>query len=150
MEVRPKYAKPCPMNALEIQHLSKFLNPLFAVALVICAVRELKKSSLLWILCVAVALGIAQQISKVVQNTRVVSDNFPSTHFAVSLVIGGAFWALGRKFVPAAVVFLVVYAGLILWQHYHTPLDLAGALYALPMGFFAGRFGTRPRKVASN
>jgi membrane-associated phospholipid phosphatase len=138
------------MNAHEIQVVSQLFNPLFAIVLIVCAVRELRKSALAWIVCVALAVGVAQQISKIVQDARWVSDNFPSTHFAVSLAIAGAFWALNRRSIPATVVYLVVYGLLIVWRSYHTPLEMAGALYALPMGYAAGRFGTRGPRIASN
>ncbi len=138
------------MNAHVIQVLSDILNPLFAIALIVCAVRELKKSALLWIVCVGLAVGIAQQISKHIQAARWVSDNFPSTHFAVALAVAGGFWALNRRFIPATLVYLVLYGLFIAWRNYHTPVELAGALYALPMGYAAGRFGTRREKIASN
>ena len=138
------------MNEHQIQNLSQAFNILFAVVLIVCAVRILKKSVGLWILCVVVAVAVAQQISKQVQHARVLGPDFPSTHFAVALGIAGAYWALSRRFIPATAVYLVVYGGLILWQHYHTQLEMAGAVYALPMGYFAGRFGTRPQKIASS
>jgi hypothetical protein len=138
------------MNAHQIQQLSQLFNPLLAVILIVLAVRELKKSALLWIVCVAGTVGAAQQISKVIQHARWVNDNFPSTHFAVALGLTGALWALNRRFVPATAIFLAVYAVLILWRNYHTPIELVGALYALPMGYGAGHFGTRRLKIASN
>ena len=138
------------MNAHAIQELSQILNPLFAVALLVCAVWELKKSAIVWTLCVALSVGVAQQISKHIQQEHWVSQRFPSTHYAFALAIAGAFWALNRRFIPATLVYLVLYAVLITWRGYHTPLELAGALYALPMGYIAGRFGTRRGAVASN
>ncbi|BCM91088.1 hypothetical protein IAD21_02952 [Abditibacteriota bacterium] len=138
------------MNAHQIQELSQLFNPIFAIVLIVCAVRALKKSALLWIVCVAISVGVAQQISKIVQHLRWVSDNFPSTHFAVALALAGAYWALNRRFIPATLVYLVVYGVLIVWRSYHTPLELAGAFYALPLGYVAGRLGTRRDKITSN
>jgi membrane-associated phospholipid phosphatase len=142
------------MNAHAIQQFSQVLNPLFALALIVCGVRQLRNSALLWFFCVALSVGVAQQISKIVQHFRWLGENFPSTHFAVALALAGAFWALNRRFVPATLIYLAVYAGLILWQNYHTPLDLVGAVYAAPLGFYGGRFatrfGTRRRRITSN
>lgn len=138
------------MNAHQIQELSEILNPLLAIVLIVCAVRQLKKSALFWIVCVAVAVGVAQQISKVIQHHHWVSQRFPSTHYAFALALVGAFWALNRRFIPATLVYLVLYGVLITWRGYHTPLELAGALYALPMGYAAGHFGTRRAPIASN
>ena len=148
--MKAQRAKPLGMNAHQIQEFSQVWNPLFALALVVCAVRQLRKSALLWIVCVALSVGVVQQISKFVQHFHIVGKEFPSTHFAVALAIAGAFWALNRRFVPLTLVYLVAYAALILWQHYHAPLELLGAVYALPLGWVGAHFGTRRAKVASN
>ena len=138
------------MNAHVIQQMSQLLAPLFALSLIGCAVWKLRQSALLWIVCVAVVVALARQIAEVGQHTEILGRHFPSTHFAFVLAIAGAFWALNRRFIPATLVYLVAHGALMLWQHYHTPLELAGALYALPMGYMAGRFGTRRGIVASN
>ena len=138
------------MNAHTIQQLSQTFNILFALALIACALRLLGKSAFRWIVCVALAVGLAQQISKVLQHGRLVSDNFPSTHFAVALALAGAFWALNRRFVPLTLAYLAFYGAFMVWCGYHTPLELAGALPALPMGLVAARFGTRRERVASD
>ena len=138
------------MNAHQIQTLSQLVNPIFGLVLIGCAVWKLKKSALLWIVCVALAVGVAQQISKIVQHLRWVGEDFPSTHFAVALALVGAYWALNRRFIPATMIYVVAYGLFIVWRAYHTPFELAGALYALPMGYVAGRFGTQRAKIASN
>ncbi len=141
------------MNAHAIQQLSQWFNPLFALALIVCAARQLRKSALFWIVCVALSVGVAQQISKIVQQSRVVNENFPSTHFAVALAIAGAFWALNRRFAALILIYLVAYGCFIVWRQFHAPLDLMGAFYGFPMGFFAARFGTRRArnsKIKSN
>lgn len=137
------------MNAHQIQQLSQSFNILFAIALVVCAVGLLRKSALWWIVCVAVSVGLAQQISKIIQHSRLVSDNFPSTHFAVALAIAGAWCALNRRFVPLSLAYLALYGAFIVWRGFHAPLDLLGALYAFPMGFLAARLGTKREKIAS-
>lgn len=138
------------MNAHVIQQMSQLLAPLFALALIGCAVWELKKSALLWIVCVTIAVALARQVAEVGQHTAILGSHFPSTHFAFVLAIAGAFWSLNRRFIPATLIYLVAHGALMLWQHYHTPIELAGALYALPMGYAAGRFGTRRPRIASN
>ncbi len=137
------------MNAHQIQQLSQTFNILFALALIACAVRLLRQSAILWIICVAISVALAQQISKIVQHHHFVDKQFPSTHFAVALALAGAFCALNRRFVPLGLVYLVLYGAFMVWRGYHTPLDLLGALYALPLGFVAARLGTKREKVAS-
>ncbi|RYX85239.1 hypothetical protein EON83_06495 [bacterium] len=138
------------MNAHQIQQLSHFFNPIFAIALIVCAVRELKKSALLWVICVGLSVGVAQQISKIVQHLRWAGEDFPSTHFAVALALAGAYWALSRRFIPATVTYLILYGIFMVWRGFHTPFELVGALYALPLGYGGGRLGTRRPKIASN
>lgn len=138
------------MNAPAIQQLSQTLNVLFALALIGSAVRLLRQSALLWIACVALSVALAQQISKIVQHRHWIDKQFPSTHFAVALAIAGAFWALNRRFTAPSCAYLALYGALIVWRGFHTPLDLLGALYALPMGFFGARLGTKREKVASD
>lgn len=138
------------MNAHVIKELSQLVFPLLAVALIVCAVRQLHKSAWLWIMCVALSVGLAQQISKIVQKFHIIGKEFPSTHFAVCLAVAGAFWALNRRVFPVVAAYLLVYALLIVWQHYHTPIELFGSVYAFPLGFIAARIGTRRAKVPSN
>lgn len=138
------------MNAHLVQQLSQLFNILFALTLLACAVRLLGKSAPRWIGCVALSVGLAQQISKVLQHHRLVSDNFPSTHFAVALALAGAFWMLNRRFVPLSCAYLALYGAFMVWRGYHTPLELVGALYALPMGWLGARFGTKRERVASD
>lgn len=137
------------MNVHQIQQLSQTFNVLFALALIVCAVRLLGRPALLWLVCVALAVGIAQQISKNVQHLHLVDKQFPSTHFAVALALAGAFWALNRRFVPLGCAYIALYGAFMVWRGYHTPLDLLGALYAWPTGFFAARLGTKRQKIAS-
>lgn len=141
--------KPFLMNAHQIQQLSQTFNILFALALIVCAVRLLGKSALLWIGCVALSVAMAQQISKIVQQHHFVDRQFPSTHFAVALALGAALCALNRRFVPLSLAYLALYGAFIVGRGYHTPVDLLGALYALPMGLLGARLGTSREKIAS-
>jgi len=98
---------------------------------------------------VLVAILLAEVLTKAVQHRHLVDNRFPSTHFVFALAIAGAFWALGRRFVVASLGFVVAYGVFMLMRNYHTPLDLAGALPALPLGFLAARGGTRRAEIES-
>jgi len=133
-----------------VDGFSQTLNPLFAFALIVCAGKELPRPQLWWWLGrVTLAVLLAQGITKWVQHFHLVDKQFPSTHFVVALGIGGAFWALGPRFMRAALLFLVAYGALILVRAYHTPLDLMGAIPAFPLGFAAARRGTRRASLPS-
>ena len=119
------------------------INPLWAVALLVCAFRQLRAEAPPWVGRVALAAVLAMGGCKLIQHTRIEGAHFPSTHFAFALVVAGAFGALGRRFVPVVGAFLFAYGALIVWRHFHTPLELAGALPAFPLGWGAGQWGTR-------
>lgn len=129
---------------------SQTLNPLFALALGACAWKQLRRPLLYsWLARVLVAVLLVEAATKIVRHFHLVDKQFPSTHFVFALAIAGAFCALGRRFVLASLGFAVAYGVFMLVRNYHTPLDLAGALPSLPLGFLAARGGTRRVEMES-
>jgi len=133
-----------------VDGFSQTLNPLFALALGVCAWKQLPRPlAYRWLARVLVAILLVEVLTKAVRHFHLVDKQFPSTHYVFALAIAGAFWALHRRFVPATLAFLAAYGILMLARSYHTPLDLVGALPALPLGFLAARGGTRRAEIQS-
>jgi len=133
-----------------VDGFSQTLNPLFALALGACAWKQLPRPLVYgWLARVVVAILLAEALTKIVRHFHLFDKQFPSTHFVFALAVAGAFWALNRRFAFASLAFAVVYGALMLMRNYHTPLDLAGALPAFPLGFLAARGGTRRTQIES-
>ena len=126
-----------------VDKASQLLDPLFALCLVGAASVQLKRAAPLWILKVALAVLLVQQGVKLFQHFRVVGAHFPSTHYAFALAVAGAFVALNRRFLVPVALYCVLYGAFMLVRHYHTPLEMLGALPALPFSFFVASVGTR-------
>lgn len=83
----------------------------------------------------ALSVALCQQLSKTAQKHGGFGfgPHFPSTHFAVALALTVGFWMLGRRWGIGATFALFAYGALMLYQRYHTPLEMAGALFAVPL-----------------
>ena len=133
--------------------------PVFAVFLLVLAIFWLRKSAPLFLLRCVVAAALSQQIAKFIQKSEVLGREFPSTHFAVALTLATCFWVLKPKLWPVSLAFVVFYGALMLAIHqlfpsqYHTPLEMVGAFYAIPIALachFIGRKRENVGEVAAN
>jgi membrane-associated phospholipid phosphatase len=151
-----KFTAPSSMNYNLLDSIADKVNPLFAVLLILLAVAIQKKSSPLFILKSALAIIIVQQLAKWIQKAEFVSNNFPSTHYAVALSIAVSYLVLSRKLWPLSALLAFGYTALMLFvyvqfQKYHTPIELVGSVYAIPLTLLFHAIGRkRVQPVASN
>lgn len=127
--------------------------PIFALLLIGLAIFWLKKAAPMFLLRCILAVGLSQQLAKFVQKTKFFGAEFPSTHFAVALALATCLVVLNRKSWPLSVVFIFFYGALMLWIHrlfpskYHTPLEMAGAFYAIPVALLCHVLGKKREKA---
>jgi membrane-associated phospholipid phosphatase len=144
------------MNYNLLDSIGDAVNPLFAILLVVLSITILKKSSPLFIFKTVVAVIIVQQLSKWMQKQEFVSSNFPSTHYAVALALAVSYIVLCRKLWPISALLAFGYAALMLliyvqFQKYHTPIELVGSIYAIPVTLLIHAIGRKKAQpIASN
>ena len=134
----------------------------FALALLITAVIQQKGESWKFILRTVLAVAVCQQLSKriqkldlfhhsvtALQKSHGIHSQFPSTHFAVVLCLATGFFLLNRRLWWVSVAMPVLYGALLLYQTYHTPIEMLGALYAIPLTWFVLTLGTKRNATAT-
>jgi membrane-associated phospholipid phosphatase len=134
-----------PLSAMHhaIHKVDNYFNPLFAIALVVCAFLTLKDTVWPFLLRNGVALLLVEGIAKFVQHKKVYGPEFPSTHYAFALSIATSFIILKRRAWPVVIALLIAYAIVVVpVQHYHTWLEVLAALYAVPLTLL---FNWKPR-----
>ena len=135
------------MNYAQLDHIADAVNPMLGVAVVGGALWLWRARAWEFLLRAVLATLIVQQSAKLVQHLGWLGPKFPSTHFAVALCLATFLALLHRKLIPVAATVIVAYGALMLWQHYHKPLEMAGALYAVPLALAAQRLGRRERVI---
>ena len=133
------------MTYAQLDHIADAVNPLLGVAVVGAALWLARARAWEFLLRAAIATLIVQQSAKIVQHLGWLGPKFPSTHFAVALCLATFLALLSENLMPVAIGIVVAYGALMLWQDYHTPLEMAGALYAIPLAIFARKVGRRGR-----
>lgn len=133
------------MTYAQLDHIADAVNPLLGVAVVVGALYLERGRAWEFLLRAVVATLIVQQSAKIVQHLGWLGPKFPSTHFAVALCLTTFLALLHRKLIPFAAAVVVAYGALMLWQHYHTPLEMLGAFYAIPLAILAQRLKRRQR-----
>ncbi len=133
------------MTYAQLDAIADAVNPLLGVAVVAGALWLWRTSAWNFLLRAVIATLIAQQSAKWVQHLGWLGPKFPSTHFAVALCLATLLALLHRKLIPVAAAIVVAYGALMLRQNYHTPLEMLGALYAIPLAILAQRIGRRKR-----
>lgn len=139
------------MNYAQLDHIADAVNPLLGVSVVVTVLWLERARAWDFLLRAALATLIVQQSAKFVQHLNVLGPKFPSTHFAVALCLATCLALLRRQLIPIAVGAVAAYGALMLWQRYHTPLEMLGALYAVPFAMVAQSFKKRGRaKILPN
>ena len=139
------------MTYAQLDKIADAVNPLLGVAVVVGAVYLQRARAWNFLLRAVVATLVVQQSAKIVQHLGWLGPKFPSTHFAVTLCLATFLALLNRKWIPFIAAIVVAYGALMLWQNYHSPLEMLGALYAIPCAIIACRIGRRERaEIASN
>ena len=133
------------MTYAQLDHIADAFNPLLGVAVVVGAIYLERARAWEFLLRAIVATLIVQQSAKIVQHLGWLGPKFPSTHFAVTLCFATFLALLNRKAIPFIAAIVVAYGALMLWQHYHKPLEMLGALYAIPIAIFAQRLKRNQR-----
>lgn len=126
------------MSYAQLDHIADSVNIVLAIAVIAGALWLHRAAAWPFLLRAIVATLVVQQSAKLCQKIGWLGPHFPSTHFAFALCLATFLALLGRRLVPVAIAVIVFYGALMLHQHYHTPLEMAGAFYALPLAYFAG------------
>ena len=128
------------MTYAQLDRIADAVIPLLALTVIVGAIWLQRAAAWKFLLRAVVATLLVQQSAKFVQKLGPLGHDFPSTHFAVALCLATLLTLLNRKLVLPSVSIIVAYGALMLWQHYHTPLEMLGALYAIPVAWFVGSF----------
>lgn len=150
MEGRGLRLRPFSMSYQQLDKIADLYTPLFALALLIGAFWIKKGAAFPFILRSVLAFVVVQQLSKYLQKKEVFGNDWPSTHFAVALALAVCLIALKRHLWPYAVAAVTGYGALMLYIHslnpsqYHTPFEMAGSLFAIPL---AALFHWKPRQA---
>ena len=131
------------MTYAQLDHIADAINPLLAISVVVGAIWLERGRAWNFLLRGAIAYLLVQQSAKLVQKIGPLGHHFPSTHFAVALCFATLLALLNRRWIVAAIAVAVCYGALMLYQHYHTPLELVGALYAIPVAYLCWNFKRR-------
>ncbi|RYG70367.1 hypothetical protein EON80_08100 [bacterium] len=121
------------MSYQQLDKIADLCNPVAAVVLIILAFTFLKNAAWPFLLRNGLAVILVQQICKLVQKRGPWGDDFPSTHFGVALALAIGFAIVKPRLWPVALAFPILYGSLMLYQAYHTPFEMAGALFAIPL-----------------
>lgn len=112
------------------------INPLLIGVLAVLIVHDGRrhglKSLIASLFAGGVTIGLIQQAAKWAQREAWVSSEFPSTHFAVHLSVLTLLVLIRPRWWPITSLALL-YGALMLWQNYHTPLEMLGSFYAIPL-----------------
>ena len=133
------------MTYAQLDHIADAVNPLLAIGVILGALWLERAAAWNFIGRAVIATLLVQQSAKLFQKFGPLGHNFPSTHFAFALCMVTFLALLHRKLLALSVAVAVAYGALVLWQGYHTPLELVGALYAIPVAWFFGTFKRRKR-----
>ena len=137
------------MTYAQLDHIADAFNPLMGVSVVVAALWLERARAWDFLLRAVIATLLVQQSAKLVQHLGWLGPKFPSTHFAVALCLAMCLAMLRRQLIPVAIAAVAAYGALMLWQRYHTPLEMIGALYAIPFAFIAQVLGKRKRAITS-
>ncbi len=137
------------MTYAQLDHIADAVNPLLGLGVVAGAFWLQRAKAWQFLLRAIIATALVQQSAKIVQHLGWLGPDFPSTHFAVALCLATLLALLNKKLIPVAIGIAVAYGALMLWQRYHTPLEMAGAFYAVPIGIVAQRWRRRKRTRTS-
>lgn len=136
------------MTYAQLDKIADLCNPIAAVALIVLAFMALKNAAWPFLLRNGLAVILCQQISKYVQKHGAWGDKFPSTHFAVALALMVGFMVLRPRLWPLFLLYPLLYGALMMYQQYHTPVEMLGALFALPLTLLF-HYRSRRRNVES-
>ena len=129
------------MTYAQLDKIADAFNPLLGAFVVASALWLERARAWEFLLRAAFATLIVQQSAKIFQHLGWLGPKFPSTHFAVALCLASCLALLRWRLIPIAAGAVAAYGALMLWQRYHTPLEMLGALYAVPFAIAAQRLG---------
>lgn len=137
------------MNYAQLDRIADSVNILLAIG-VIGGALWLERGAAWRFLGRAIGATIlVQQGAKLFQKVGWLGPHFPSTHFAVALCLATFGVVLRRQSWPLALAIVVAYGALMLHQGYHTPLEMLGAFYAVPLAWWLGIWRRRRAPRAS-
>ena len=132
----------------QLQYLANSVNPLLALALIVLPLSwHLDNRTQFWLRS-GLSLILALLVAKAIRHQHVLSERFPSTHFAFTLCAVTSLLLVRPRTWPLWTVVALAYGGLMAYQGYHTPLEMAGALYAVPLCWLVHRvFVAQPQDM---
>ncbi len=137
------------MSYQQLDTLADLFIPFLIVALIVAAFRCIRGAPWTFLLRSGLAIIVVRQLAKYAQKRELWGEDFPSTHFAVALALLVGFWLLSRKWGLAATLATVCYGALMWFQRYHTPAEMLGALFAVPLSLGIHLWPQRARRVAN-
>ena len=135
------------MSYAQLDHIADAVIPILAIALIAGALWLQRAQAWSFLLRALVATLLVQQSAKLVQKIGWLGHSFPSTHFAVALCLATFLALLQRELILVAVMVSAAYGALMLRQHYHTPLEMMGAFYAIPVALLFFAVKRRPTRA---
>jgi hypothetical protein len=134
------------MSYAQLDKIADLCNPIAMLALIVFAFMALRNAAWPFLFRSGLAVVLVQQISKIVQKRGSLGPDFPSTHFAVALALTVGFIIIRPRLWPVFLLYPILYGALMLYQHYHTPIEMLGALFAIPLALF---FHWKPKRSAN-
>ncbi len=134
------------MSYQQLDKIADLCNPILIVVLIGLAFKTLNRGAWPFLMRNGLAVVVVQQLSKYAQKKELWGGDFPSTHFAVALVLCIGLVMLKRRFWPAALAYVVGYGALVLAQRYHTPFEMLGSFFAVPIALL---FHSHPKKAGA-
>ena len=130
----------------QLDHIADSVNIVLALAVIAGALWLQRAAAWRFLLIAFVATALVQQSAKLVQHLGWLGHKFPSTHFAVALCLATFLVVLHRKLLWPAVAVVVFYGALMLYQKYHTPVEMLGAFYAVPVAYAFGMWSRAAKR----
>ena len=122
-----------------LQYVADSINPLLVLALIFMPLRrELAAPRQFWVPA-GVALALTKIVAMGIRHAHLVSERFPSTHFAFTLCAVTSLVLLNRARWLYWGALAATYGILMLYQGYHTPVEMLGAFYAIPLSWAVHR-----------
>lgn len=138
------------MSYQQLDYLADSTVPLLILLLVALPLFwKLPRPALIW-LRVLVGFGLTALLARFIRKLEIVSGpglethNFPSTHYAAALCLLTFLVLLRPRWFAIWVVWGLAYGGLVIYQQYHTPLELLGSIFAVPVSWGIWRIGREP------
>lgn len=121
------------MTYQQLDHIADSVDPILTLAALAVPFLLRVRQPAFFVLRAAVALLLVEGVAKLIRMTHLVPGRFPSTHLAWALCMATVIVVAKPKAAWVLGPLCLVYAWLNVYQQYHTPFELLGAIYAVPL-----------------